>query len=512
MLTMIYGCEKMNQPELTYFPEPLLTFAYDQKIEDPRDGLTLFSPFSSETVSGPITAGIIGPRKQINILRKYLEHIHEPVIPHKPDIARPFFPGLEAAFGISINLKALQEIELNQADIDTYLQYTDSHQRIFKLTDLYAEQLRKFCNEEHTQVQVWFVIIPQSIYVYCRPKSRIPYSDNNIKTGLSKSNRNPDQLLLFQEDNELKVAYDYELNFHNQLKAKLLKSKIITQIIRDVTIAYEELWEKEKRKEQERIFDSAKAWNIATTLYYKAGGIPWKLGEVRKKVCYLGVVYKKISNSPDERKACCAAQMFLDSGDGMVFRGSIGPWYNPKTKQCHIAQKDAHDLLKMSLQAFEEKSKYLPEEIFIHAKTYFDNDEWTGFLDATQGKCKIVGVRIRDDNNLKLYRKQTYAVPRGTSLILSDNHAYLWTRGYVPRLQTQIGLEVPRPLSIQITRGESDIRTVCHDVFALTKLNYNACIFGDGMPVTLRFAECIGDILTAGPDIKTEVLSFKHYL
>ncbi|OGV56646.1 MAG: hypothetical protein A2X49_08685 [Lentisphaerae bacterium GWF2_52_8] len=502
----------MNNPKLIYFQEPQLTFAHLQKTEDPRDGLTLFGPFTSQSVAGAITVGIIGPRIQINYLRNYLVKIHNPVISDKTDIARPFFPGVEAALGISINSRSIQEIELKQCDIDTYLKYTDSHQRVFNLSSLYADELRKFCNSEHVHVDVWFVVIPQSIYTLCRPKSRVPRTDDTINIGLAKCDRNSDQPSLFEEDNELKAAYQYELNFHNQLKAKLLNDKIITQIVRDQTIAYKELLSSDEKINQESKFDSAKAWNIATTLYYKAGGIPWKLGEIRRQVCYLGLVYKKIDSSPDERKACCAAQMFLDSGDGMVFRGNIGPWYNPETKQCHIARRDACDLLKMSLQSFQEKLKYLPEEIFIHARTYFDDEEWSGFLDATQGKCKIVGIRIRDDNHLKLYRRYQYAVPRGASLILSDVEAYLWTKGYVPRLQTQLGLEVPSPLYIQITRGEADINTVCHDIFALTKLNYNACIFGDGEPVTLRFADSIGNILTAGPNVTTEVLSFKHYL
>ena len=45
---------------------------------------------------------------------------------------------------------------------------------------------------------------------------------------------------------------------------------------------------------------------------------------------------------------------------------------------------------------------------------------------------------------------------------------------------------------------------------SLTKLNYNACIYGDGLPVTLKFADSIGEILTAGKDLDTGVylLSF----
>ena len=70
----------------------------------------------------------------------------------------------------------------------------------------------------------------------------------------------------------------------------------------------------------------------------------------------------------------------------------------------------------------------------------------------------------------------------------------------------------PNPLSVEITRGEQDIKTVCKDILALTKLNYNSCIFADGLPVTLRFADSIGEILTAGKDIESNVLPFKHYV
>ncbi len=71
---------------------------------------------------------------------------------------------------------------------------------------------------------------------------------------------------------------------------------------------------------------------------------------------------------------------------------------------------------------------------------------------------------------------------------------------------------MPNPLSIEIIRGESEIETVSKDVLALTKLNYNTCSYGDGLPVTLKFAESIGEILTAGKDVKSSVLPFKHYI
>jgi hypothetical protein len=68
-------------------------------------------------------------------------------------------------------------------------------------------------------------------------------------------------------------------------------------------------------------------------------------------------------------------------------------------------------------------------------------------------------------------------------------------------------------LTIEIARGNADIEQVMADVLGLTKLNYNACIYGDGVPVTLRFADTVGEILTAAP--RTEdlpPLPFRYYI
>ena len=504
----------IDYPELIFLKEPKLTFGFKQKMEDPRDGLTLFGAYSRNKLSGQISVGIIGPKDQRQFLKNYLERIHRPVKCSVAEVARPYFPGLQAAFDVYINFSALQEIDIPIDEIKKYLNYTDGHVRNHNLTKLYADKLIKYQNEEHTPVVVWFVILPDEIYTFGRPKSKIPKSAENIKDGLAKKDRSSDVEFLFDDMNELKEAYDYEINFHNQLKAKLLQEKIVTQLILESTIAYDRIWDKEHRIENEKKFDSAKAWNIATTLYYKVGGIPWKLGEVRKNVCYLGLVYKKMEFDESSSNACCAAQMFLDSGDGMVFRGNIGPWFNPVSKEFHISQTDANSLLSQSLEAFRDKSetKEYPSQVFIHAKTYFDDDEWLGFSEAAEGKSQIVGVRIRDDGGFKLFREFSYCIPRGTVLLINDTTAYMWTKGFIPRLKTQIGLETPNSISVEVTRGSEKIDAVCKDILALTKLNYNACVFGDGSPVTLKFANSIGEILTAGKNVESDVLPFKHYL
>ena len=63
--------------------------------------------------------------------------------------------------------------------------------------------------------------------------------------------------MFFQEEKDaLREAYEFEVNFHNLLKAKILSSS---------KIAYENLLT-DKQIEEEKKFNTAKAWNISNTL------------------------------------------------------------------------------------------------------------------------------------------------------------------------------------------------------------------------------------------------------
>lgn len=252
---------------------------------------------------------------------------------------------------------------------------------------------------------------------------------------------------------------------------------------------------------------------MSTGLYYKAGGKPWRLASAREGVCYIGISFRKTDTESDNRTACCAAQMFLDSGDGIVFLGDKGPWYSPKKKQYYLSKEAAYNLLSGILKTYGDMGGEELRELFIHCRSRINKDAFEGYKEACPEGVKLVGVRVKKErNDLRLYRPGKMPVIRGSFIKWNDNIGYLWGAGFKPRLETYDGWEVPIPLKIIVQYGETPLEQVAVDIFSLTKLNYNACKLGDSEPVTIMFSDDVGEILVSNPKVKERKPQFKFYI
>jgi hypothetical protein len=505
---------------LIYVTEPRLRFGYGQALEDPRDGLTLFGPLDRGGVYG-VRGGVIGTAEGIRRFEKWVRVIQAPISDAESEaqaLFRPFFPGFETVFGIPWSPTPQLQIGVDPVELNNCLHIADRHQRVYKTVDLFAKQILNAKRQEEQQIDVWFVVIPDDVHKYCRPKSVVEASlrqQEDLAVSSAEAKRFLKDPSLFAALNEAVETHRYEPDFHNQLKARLLLSEAPLQVIQESTLAPEDFLTPLGRPRRRVDKPSTVAWNVCSTAFYKASGRPWKLHYIRKGVCYLGLVFKRDDREGDTKKACCAAQMFLDSGDGVVFKGAVGPWYSPDNREYHLSGSSARDVVALALETYAKRSEdgKPPRELFIHGRIRFNDEEWEGFTSACTSATRLVGVRIRRATHLKLFSRGDYPIARGLAYLQSHRDAYLWTVGFIPRLQTYIGKEVPNPIFVEICRGEASIVRVLSDVLALTKLNYNACVFGDGEPVTLKFADAVGEILTAAPlSAATPPLPFKYYI
>lgn len=259
---------------------------------------------------------------------------------------------------------------------------------------------------------------------------------------------------------------------------------------------------------------SDRAWNIATTAYYKAGGKPWRLATARSGVCYIGIAFRRADNTRGNRSACCAAQMFLDTGDGVVFKGEYGPWYSEKGNQFHLSTVAAHDLLKGVLDTYQALGGPALREVFVHSRSTIGDDEFRGYRDAVPGDVDVVAVRIRSEGQrgVRLFRDGKYPVQRGTLWRHAPSSAFLWGSGFEPGLGTYRGAEIPVPLHLDVQFGQADVEKVAIDILGLTKLNYNACRPGDRFPVTIGFSDKVGEILIGNKPLNNAHPQFKYYI
>lgn len=504
---------------LIQIPEPELLFGYSQRMAHPKDGLLLYGPNVGVAGGGKLRIGVVATPEGLARYSKRVAAMSRAIPPAKADDPNhTIFPGFQAVFGVEWPSEPATWLSIDANELARVIRMEDRHQGIHKAVSLYSGAIIDHLREgSEADVDLWMAVVPEDVYRYCRPKSKVERAERE-KADLVMDKAAATRLLrepgLFEDDNAAAEIYLYELDFHNQLKARLLHHKVAVQVLRETTLAPEEFL-KENGMPLRGLQDPATlAWNLATTCFFKAGGKPWQLGTPRPGVCYVGIVFKKDSSTPEPGNACCGAQMFLESGDGVVFRGAVGPWITAGNDDFHLPKEKAKALMAMVVDAYRKNhGGAAPKELFIHGKTRFSAEEWEGFKETVPQDCNVACVRIREDSGFKLFRLGMMTIARGLGLVRSPRSAYLWTKGFVPRLQTYAGREVPNPLSIEISRGLADIEQVMADVLSLTKLNYNACIFGDGVPVTLRFADSVGEILTAAPrrdDLPP--LPFRYYI
>lgn len=423
------------------------------------------------------------------------------------------FPGFEAVFKTPWPIKPVLEIPVSANEISRRIRIADRHRAIYETVSLFDEPIRRRLREDDAEVDVWFVVIPDDVWRLGRPLSRLQAAER-VEVAVEMNARFAQRLSrepsMFPEDMEAAKFYQFEVNFHHQLKARLIDTKAVVQVVRESSLGSGEADEPIRRLQGPATI----AWNLCTTAFFKAGGRPWKLAHVRDGVCYVGLVFKKNTLDPEAGNACCGAQMFLNSGDGLVFKGAVGPWYSEETREFHLRTEDAKSLIAMVVKSYTELLGAPPAELFIHARTRFNEAEWEGFQSGASDLTKVVGVRITRSHDMKLFRMGRTPVLRGTTFKVNSHLGLVWTMGYIPALQTYPGREVPNPLSVQICGGSADLDIVLADIMGLTKVNFNACIYADGLPVTLRFADAVGEILTAAPTVTKDSppLPFRHYI
>lgn len=88
----------------------------------------------------------------------------------------------------------------------------------------------------------------------------------------------------------------------------------------------------------------------------------------------------------------------------------------------------------------------------------------------------------------------------------------IFTGGYAPYLKSYFGPRVPRPLEITEHQGDTPLKELATEIIALTRMDWNTTRFNLSLPITLKFARRVGEILGSVPQGEKIQHQYRFYM
>jgi hypothetical protein len=294
----------------------------------------------------------------------------------------------------------------------------------------------------------------------------------------------PDQLSLFGDWEPEETTEDLLFrDFRRALKARAMLANMPIQIATDHLLEDEEGGQ-----------DAAtRAWNMSVALYYKAGGIPWRIRSDGPETCFVGISFHHLKTNKRHLVRSSIAQAFSTEGDGFALRGESVPWDPRQGRDVHLSAEQAAALGRRILGEYRERTGGEPLRVVLHKTSKFSERELEGFRDALRTIPVLETINLMP-SLFRLLQYGPYPPRRGTVCRVNGDKVYLFTAGFMPEWGTYPGPHIPAPVQL-VTQGDVDLFRAASDVFGLTRMNWNTAQNTNSQPVTLRFARQVGGIM-----------------
>jgi hypothetical protein len=468
--------------KMGFVEEPLLEFGYDSHV-DIRYGIHNLNPFDYQDAKRPssITVGFVGTQQSISGAAAWMETCRKPV--ERKESRKynlfPAFPGFTSDTCFRSTFVTDQTVwsAINAGDFEK-LKVLGSHNAVIEAAvGLFVERIGDLREKD------------VDVVVCAMPLELIALIAESGSKAVGGGYANLDE----EDDTSSPSKYD----FHDLLKARAMLTGLPIQVIRPGT------WDdKNKRKEIDeqskgrKLQDPAtRAWNFFTALYYKAGGVPWRLprSEADISTCFVGISF--YLSLKRDKLLTSIAQVFNERGAGVIVRGKSAT-RSKDDLQIHLDHAAAKDLLLSALKRYKREHLNLPGRVVLHKTSSFDENEVTGFIAALTelGIDAYDFIYVSSSFN-RLYRSGYYPPLRGTYLELDATKALIYTRGSVQFYEEYPGMYVPKSLLLTQERSWAPLKDVAAEIVGLTKMNWNNTQFDNLNPITIRASRQVGSIL-----------------
>lgn len=463
-----------------FIQEPELEFGRSTHV-DVRFGLSLHGPLDVGTATAPreIRVGLVGTAETIEGIRGWLLKCREGIAAKKTRLVNLFppFPGFtrESPLQSELIFDDRWTGTITAREEASLLTTIKPNEMISEAVALFLDHAGRLAELGHIDVLV------------CVPSNEMLAQFDAYQGRPIDETEAP-----LDEGSEPERGPLRQAAFHDLLKANGMRLGVPIQMVRPPTYG---MIVKSADKPKLLQDEATRAWNLHTALYYKAGGIPWRLQRVSSELstCFVGISFFRTRDGA--RVLTSVAQVFDERGEGIIVRGAPAQ-LDKDDRVPHLSAADAETLLGNAISTYRKEHKTAPARVVVHKTSSVTSDELEGFFSAAAlhniEVSDIVSVRR---SFTRLFREETYPPLRGTLFHLSRESGVIYLRGSVSFFETYPGLYVPRPLEFALWKSDATVLQIAAEMMGLSKLNWNNTQFDGGEPITVRAARRVGDIL-----------------
>jgi len=483
--------------------DPLLEFGGVGEFIDPKEGLKHGGPFDlrfGTARKSTLNIGFFGNSEMIEKASVWLKRSHSHIESKMPNLIQyPHFLGFEKIFRATLNYNNKWDFIIDEQELNKILE--EKPPVAFKqLLEKFTEGFENMNRLESFKPDLIFCCLSDYVIAKCWSvrNEKVKVSDKKKVQNLSN------QLSLFDPDVSEPIEEQQEdiltRDFRRALKAIAMRYGVPIQIGTDNLFL-------DTTMNQDA---SIRAWNSSIALYYKAGGIPWRLRRDGVESCYVGISFHHLYTTHNRHLVrSCIAQAFSSDGEGFAIRGVNVPWTDEQGMNVHLTHDQAHELGEKIIEEYRYRTGTTPLRIVLHKSTLFNEEEKIG-LYSSLNNVPIVELVNLSTTDFRLVRFGDYPPQRGTLCTVNKDLHYLFTTGYMKDLKTYPGPHIPVPLQINSDR-HFDIKRTAKDIINLSRMNWNTASITSGSPVTLSFSRKVGGIMAEFGDEKPPS-AFRFYL
>ena len=276
------------------------------------------------------------------------------------------WPGGPHAFGVNFVIDDRFVRVVDQARLDLAFAEPAQIRRFDSLLELYDSRVQSLFGD--VRPDCILVCLPDELADLRISNPRLTEVERSALERLQEEEEG-DQMSLFQPSpEELAAAEELRTQaedllfrtFYRALKARVISqpNAIPIQVMRRDTFL--------RPATRGAVSNATRAWNLSTSLFYKAGREPWRPSVLPKNTCFIGISFHHLKRRDGDMVYASVAQAFSNEIEPFALKGSTIPRHQKRDRQPYLNEAQAADLIKEVVDKYEAISGLTPSRIVVH--------------------------------------------------------------------------------------------------------------------------------------------------